>query len=172
MPFFYATFPANANFLITFLISVATFDLLPASVIPFFFDFPVKDSFNLAFQATGYSSMYSIGNLGTTFVMINVYIIQCVMWIFFYCFRNTCMFANKCHEKYAKALFWGTPIRILFEGYLELCLSIFVSMTDMEWEDINNAVLINNVFTIVMVTFLLALPIFIAGFYSCNVKRM
>ena len=49
LPLFYTTFPANANFFLTFLIDVATFDMLPPEVPNFFFDFPVKDSFNLAF---------------------------------------------------------------------------------------------------------------------------
>ena len=49
MPLFYCTFPSNANFFINFIISVATFDMLPPMVIPTLFDFPAKDSFNLAF---------------------------------------------------------------------------------------------------------------------------
>ena len=60
LPLFYTSFPANANFFLTFLIDVATFDLLPDEVGEFFFTFPDKDSFNLAFQATRYGSMYAI----------------------------------------------------------------------------------------------------------------
>lgn len=74
LPLFFTTFPANANFFITFLIDVATFDMLPDDVIAFFFTFPEKDSYNLAFQATRYESVYAIANLGTCFMMINVYI--------------------------------------------------------------------------------------------------
>ena len=49
LPLFFTPFPANANFFITFIITVATFDMLPEKVLPLFFDFPVKDSYNLAF---------------------------------------------------------------------------------------------------------------------------
>ena len=43
-----------------FMIDVATFDLLPGDLIDWLFDFPVKDSYNLAFQSTHYDSMYSM----------------------------------------------------------------------------------------------------------------
>ena len=41
LPLFYTLFPANANYFLSFLIDVATFDILPSlEVIAFFFDFP------------------------------------------------------------------------------------------------------------------------------------
>ena len=46
MPLFKTAFPANANFFIMFMISVATFDMLPEVILPIFFDFPVKASYN------------------------------------------------------------------------------------------------------------------------------
>lgn len=75
MPLFFVLFPANANFFLTFLISVATFDMLPGFVIPLIFDFPDKPAYNMGFMSTGYGSMYAIGNLGTCFFLFNVYII-------------------------------------------------------------------------------------------------
>ena len=49
MPLFAVAFPANANYFITFLIDVATFDMLPPEATEFFVQFPENDSFNLAF---------------------------------------------------------------------------------------------------------------------------
>lgn len=49
LPLLKTAFPANANFLIRFIIDVATFDLLPSVVLPAMFDFPVKSSFNQQF---------------------------------------------------------------------------------------------------------------------------
>ena len=79
--------------------------------------------------------MYAIENLGTCFMLMNVYIIQCVIWAISGLFKNCCKCAKNCHAKYQKSLFWGSIIRLFFEGYLEICLSVFVSLTDLEWSD-------------------------------------
>lgn len=71
-------------------------------------------------------------------------------------------------------LFWGSLIRLLFEGYLELCLSVLIGLTDIEWsgDNYNTSVLYCNVFTIVLSILLLALPFFIYGFYTVNMDKM
>ena len=59
-------------------------------------------------------------------------------------------------------------IRLLFEGYLELCMSVFCGLTDLEWSgpNYNMSVLYCNVFTVVLSCVLMCLPIFIITFYS------
>jgi len=99
-------------------------------------------------------------------MMINVYLIQIVFWMVCHCFKGKCKCADECAAKYQKVLFWGTLIRLLFEGYLELCLSIFVGLTDLEWLEDNYSVTYNNIFTIVFSILLIGLPVFILGFYS------
>ena len=103
-------------------------------------------------------------------MLINVYIIQCVIWAISSCFKDKCKCANNCYTKYSKTLFWGTIIRLFFEGYLEICLSVFVSLTDLEWADQNNSVIFNNVFSIIVTVILIGLPIFIASFYTYHVS--
>ena len=49
MPLFAVAFPANANFFITFLIDIATFDIMPPEATSWLLTFPEKPSFNLAF---------------------------------------------------------------------------------------------------------------------------
>ena len=49
MQLFNLKFPANAGFLLNFLVTVATFDLLPIEVVWYFFDFPETGSFSLSF---------------------------------------------------------------------------------------------------------------------------
>ena len=62
-------------------------------------------------------------------------------------------------------------IRLLFEGYLELCLSIFVSLTDMEWPD-NGSIRYNNWFSIIMSVMLFGLPLWIIVFYIYNSNKL
>ena len=174
MPLFKTAFPANANFFIMFIITVATFDLLPETVLPIFFDFPVKPSYNQAFQDTGYASMFPVMNLGTCFFLFNIYLMQLVIWMVCSCFKDSYQLANRWYEKYDKLLFWGGLIRLLFEGYLELCLSVFVGLTDMEWEGemYNNSVAYCNFFTIFLTFLLLGLPIFIFSWYNYYADKL
>ena len=74
MQLFNLKFPANASFLLNFLVTVATFDLLPIEVIWFFFDFPETGSFSLSFQSSGYEYINLIENMGTCFILVQVYL--------------------------------------------------------------------------------------------------
>ena len=116
--------------------------------------------------------MYSIENLGTCYMLINVYICQVVIWFLTGCCKDSSKCAAKWHHKYDKTLFWGSIIRLLFEGYLETCCSVFVSLTDMVWEKNDYSVINNNIFTLVLCTALFGLPIFIKFFYHCHIESM
>ena len=105
-------------------------------------------------------------------MLINLYIIQVIICLVCGCLKNCCKCAKNTHEKYKKVLFWGGLIRLLFEGYLELCLSIFVSLTDMEWPEGNLSVRYNNWFSIIMSSLLIGLPIFIATYYTYYADKL
>ena len=79
MQLFNLKFPANAGFLLNFLVTVATFDLLPIEVIWFFFDFPETGSFSISFRASGYEYMNLIENMGTCFFLVQIYLTQCLL---------------------------------------------------------------------------------------------
>ena len=71
-------------------------------------------------------------------------------------------------------MYWNSLIRLLFEGYLQLFLSVFINIADMEWsgEMYNGAVLYNNIFTILVAALLSGFPFFIFIFYWTNVNRL
>ena len=79
MQLFNLKFPANASFLLNFLVNVATFDLMPIEAIWFFFDFPEHGSFSLSFQTSGYEYIYLIENMGTCFFLVQIYITACIL---------------------------------------------------------------------------------------------
>ena len=160
------------SFFLTFLIDVATFDMLPPEATSWLFTFPERPSYNLAFQSCRYDSMYAVQNLGTCFMLINLYILQVIICLICGCFKDCCKCAANTYEKYKKTLFWGSLIRLLFEGYLELCLSIFVSLTDMEWPKEDLSVRYNNWFSIIMSVLLFGMPLYIATFYVINVNKL
>ena len=65
MPLLNLKFPANAAFLLSHLVNVANYDVLPVEAIWYFFDLPEKDAFNLNFQNSGYEYVFLIENMGT-----------------------------------------------------------------------------------------------------------
>jgi len=174
MPLLFTLFPANANFFITYIIPVATFDFLPEKVLSLIFDFPVKPGQSLAFEALGYGSMYPVENLSTCFFLFNIYLVLVFIWSILYFFKERFAFMFKCFDKFDKVLFWRSLMRLLFEGYLELCLSVLIGVTDIEWsgENYNVSVLYSNIFTTILAMLLFALPFFIFIFYTVNMDEM
>jgi len=172
MPLLPVQFPANANFFITFLISVATFDMLPAQVIPFIFTFPENEPYTLGFDNCQYGSIYAVENLGTAFVLLNIYMIQLVEYYLLKLCKNHWKRAARWHDNLEKALFWGTLIRFLFEGYLELCFSVFVSIDGLTWDTEFNSVYYNNAFSMILSAMLVGLPFFIFFYYGLNIDSL
>jgi len=118
--------------------------------------------------------MYPVMNLGTCFLLFNIYILQLIIFAICSCFKDDYKLAAKWYDQFDKWLFWSGLIRLLFEGYFELCLSVFVGLTDMVWEgeNFNGSVLYSNGFSVVLTFFLIGLPIFILAFYLNYVKKL
>ena len=70
MQLFNLKFPANAGFLLNFLVDVATFDIMPIEGIWLFFDLPEKGAFSLSFASSGYEYTYLVENMGTCFFLV------------------------------------------------------------------------------------------------------
>ena len=79
MQLFNLKFPANASFLLNFLVNVATFDIMPIESIWYFFDFPEQGSYSLSFQMSGYEYVYLIENMGTCFFLVQIYLTSCIL---------------------------------------------------------------------------------------------
>ena len=74
MPLMNVRFPANANSFIFFLVKIATFDVLPTDYLfDKIFAFPDDGAYNMNFAETKIESYYAVENLGTLFVIYNVY---------------------------------------------------------------------------------------------------
>ena len=73
-------------------------------------------------------------------------------------------------EKIGKFTFWRAALRFLFQGYLELCLSVFIGWHQMDWQELTASVLYSNLFTIAFTFLLLALPIWLILFFCCYAR--
>ena len=111
-PLLYTPIPANAHYFSTYLIDVATFEFIPEQFLDLF-DFPYKESYNLAMQSTGYSSMFTIGNMWTSFILINLFIAGMLIWLIMLIFKNCLRCALRSSNWLGKHLIWNFIMRLL-----------------------------------------------------------
>jgi len=131
MQLFSLKFPANASFLVRFLVSVATFDILPIEVIWFFFELPDRGSYIVNFASSGYEYMHVLENLGTSMFLIQVYITSCILMMIAKWLRHKSPHIEKYYLKSHKFLFWGAALRFIFEAYLEIGLAVIIGLVTM-----------------------------------------
>ena len=76
-------------------------------------------------------------------------------------------------KSFTSDLYFGALLRFLFEGYLEIAVSVTIGLISMEWTlDEGFGVLYCNVFTLVMASILVFLPLYIWFFYRRNLDIM
>ena len=124
-------------------------------------------------QDSKYSSMYPVMNLGTLFVILNFYAIFLIGFAGCSCFKDDNKMAAKLHSIFSKILFWNAIIRLIFEGYLEIGISVLIGVSDIEWSGPNNnsSVLYSNLFTVALLLAFLALPLFFITYYVYNASK-
>lgn len=80
---------------------------------------------------------------------------------------------QRAKDKVSGFIFWGAALRFLFQGYLELCLSIFIGWYSINWSrDASFQTIYSNIFTITFTVILLILPIWITVFFCYNQKKL
>ena len=162
-------FPSNTTFFLSYLVPVATFNPLPVEAVWSVLEYPPTDSYNALFDRTGYRFIYSVENMSTAFIAIQVYILVTILC--FLILWTDCKKINR-HNKFKKLtnqLFFGSSLRFIYEGFLQFSICIIISLTDFEWNsDLGFSVLYSNVFTIGMAVALVGLPIYICFYYHYN----
>ena len=169
MPLMNVKFPANANTFIIFLVEIANFDVLPTDALfAEIFDFPEDGSFNMNFETTGLESYYAIENLGTVFLIFNIYVVLSILQLIGYCFKNKVKWCKKMSKKIGKFLYWGGILRLLMEGFLEtiICTMLNLRVMSKEWDNVTIAYSIQ--FSVVMTLLLVLLPVWSTIFYWKN----
>ena len=126
-----SAFPANAGFFVTYLIDVATLDMLPPIVTFEVFDLPEILARNLAYQDFRYGSVFSVVNLGSMFFFLNFYLLQVIIWGICSALKDKSLIALKLEKFYKKWLFWGLLMRLFMEAYIEVTISTFIALPAM-----------------------------------------
>ena len=177
LPLFSLKFPSNAGFLLSFLISVATFDIMPIEGIWFFFDLPERGSHNSSFQASGYEFKYIVENMGTCFFMTQIYFLLCIVALICYfilrCTKGCLIeYVSSVHAKLKEILFWPVALRFVYESYLELVICVAIALLNLEWNSENFSIGYTTIFTIFMGLVIIALPCFTGIFYYCHLSKV
>ena len=105
-------------------------------------------------------------------MLLCVYMSQLFIWIITSFFKDCSKGMKRFHAKYDMILFWGSIMRLIFEGYIEMSLSVLLSLTDLSWDDANYAIINDNVYMIICCTIILTLPFYFFFYYRCRIKSM
>ena len=163
-------FPANAGFLLNFLVNIATFDVMPIEVIWFFFDLPERGEFSPSFGSSGYDFIYLVENMGTCFFIVQIYLTQCLIsLLLLLLIRYAKVYKlQNIYERLKENLFWSTALRFVFESYLELSICVTIGILNLEWSNSNFSIVYNSIFTACWALVLFILPLFASVFYYCR----
>ena len=169
---FFVKFPANANFFNSNMVEISSFDFLPVDIFnQELFFFPDEEPISLNFQEMGFTSSFTLLNLGSIFYMILFYIGLILLNFVLYLTGQFVPCAAKLSSKLYQILFWGGLLRFWMEIYLDVGLAVTLNMNEMGPSDGFTSVAISNGMTYGLGVILILLPIWIAVFYSLQIPR-
>ena len=123
---------------------------------------PETKAFSLVFESAGYTSVYIIVLLGTTFVFMILILcmlfIDLVLWLVGKKVPKVAYFREKTTKKW---LYWNFLIRFLMEMYLNAVLFSFVNLISTDWSSELPAVRFCNFFSLVTIIVAIVCPIII-----------
>ena len=96
----------------TFIVMIATFDLIPTENLDsFLYYLPEEQPFNMHFQNYGYDSRLVIGNMGLALYIIYLYLFLGVIILLTFCL------SKKLFYTLSPLLFWNGFIRLFMEAF-------------------------------------------------------
>ena len=174
LPVFRLKVPANALFFLTYMIEVATFDPVPVEAIWAIWNLPAKEPWSPSFDSAGYSYVFVVENFGMGAFFLHIF---CAITIVFAVLPLLpCAGSIVKHRKfteYRHQIFFGSILRLFFEGYLEFTIAICISAVNMQW-DLNQGFAVGycNVLTILIGVILVGLFIYIPVYYLVNIDLL
>jgi len=170
LPLIAVATPANASMLLTTIMGIANFDVLPAGDIMDatlnFHPTPPENSF---YEENGYETSNFAECLGTFFLIITYVAVKLVILLIIHPFTYF-FYPLKLSMWLRKGLFWGTIIRLILEGYLETTISALINYEWLYWINWSDAFLNTNVIVFSIISYTAPPVLYI--FLSCNMFRV
>jgi len=130
--------PANAVFINTHLITVATFDPIPVEWIWMVLSLPSQESFGPSFEACGYDFAYTFENFGSGTVIIHASLVFALIILVLPYFPSQKIVAHPKFEHYKRSLFFGGTLRFLYEGFLQLAIAVAIMLSMLDWDQMTS----------------------------------
>jgi len=136
---------------------------------------PKQDAYSDVFDDGGYGFAYFFENSRTATFLIHLGLIASIMFIILklkpdFASRIT---QNPKLSNLRNKLFFGSTLRFLYFGYLELLIAVCIGLITMQWgTDLGWTVLYCNCFTIAICAILIGLPLFMLVFYCAKVDQL
>lgn len=104
--------------------------------------------------------MTPLSEIGTISVLFQIQMGFLVIYLICtFCHRKIgSMLAERFADNMQSFSLWGSIINLILVSYLPVCISMFISVVGLQWEDINSAVRLNNIWTIFMLNAWLLCP--------------
>ena len=173
MPLFKVKSPGNVNAFNEFMSEIAKFDLIDAKELTLSTGIyiPEMDAVSLNFQNAGFDTSLAIPSLGTLFYMLFTLIILVVVHIFILLLAKLWSKVSWLENKVCRYLYWNGSIRFFMEGYLDFAMFAMLNIKEMDWEDDFILVKASNIFSIIILSFTLLLPIIMCFFWATKVQQ-
>jgi len=164
IPLMNIVLPSNAIIFFETLINMVQMDIIPSErVNDLMFNFSnSNETYNEYFELMGYSGKSAIVNLESLylFIMITIGIILVMIPLKYLAVKHP--LSHKLYRIVAMKIGMATLLRLVLEGYLELCLSSFVNLLDLRFTNASDVY--SSLVCVLALCLVLLYPIFLLKF--------
>ena len=158
--------------IIEYLISVATFNIVPTSMIDeMIYYFPEADAFSPNFEMVSIESTFLLANLQFTTWVILFYVLLILASMILYMFKDKAQCVRKLYEKLSKKLYWDGLIRLHMELFMDMLLLPALNLHTVVWDTKFDSVQASNILSIISILFTCSASIVLAFIYLRHPKE-
>ena len=130
MPLFAVNLPPNANYFFGFIMTIASFDILPTdSFYNDYFDMTQSLPISDHFESLGFNSQYLLYNLGSLIIGILSIPFFALIVLLMKPFRRCSDKIHRQHILLSRYLYWGHFITVFRESYTILVICSLINVT-------------------------------------------
>ena len=158
MPLINVKLPQNAYLLSSFLIKIATFDVIPVDIMnKIFFGYTdTSKGEGGRYEEVGIESTSFISNSGTLLLGVIGWILASITYFALRLFSEKFRRVQRFKKWLVNQIFFGMILRILLESYIEFLMAALIGVNNLSWN--NSGEVIASLLAIINVDFFILLP--------------
>ena len=127
-------FPANTMMVTSYMITLATFELIPTDdLFEEIFYFPELEPFSESFETCDLETNLFLSNIGFMLVIILLHVLFVILHASIHYFRNSGKLINKVYNKLGPYLYWNGLLRLYMEMFFEIELLSTLNLHMANW---------------------------------------